>query len=80
MKILNANLEEKDGCIFGSLWVSGWLNPKDFLGVICNLLKPYILVSFSWRYIYGFSGKETKIRVLGVKTTFLEVKNEDQKA
>lgn len=79
MKILDTNLVEKDGCIFGVFWVSDWLKPQDFLGGVCDFLKPYILVSFSWKYTYGFSGKETKIRVLGVKPWFLEVKNENPK-
>lgn len=79
VQILDAKLKRSNGSITGTFWIKDWKLPVEFLKTIAEHIEPYRVVSYHLFYIYGFSGKETKVRVFGVKVKELEVEDEGKK-
>ncbi|MCS6789103.1 MAG: hypothetical protein NZ484_00850 [Patescibacteria group bacterium] len=71
--ILNSEVQDGNGAKRKIFWLSGWV--KQPLKEIQPALKEgEIIISSSYKYIWGLTGQETKINCLIVQGQIIEVK------
>lgn len=71
--ILDSKVQNENGAKYKIFWLSGWVK-QPLKEIYPTLKEGEIIISSSYRYIWGLTGPETKINCLIVEAKIIEIK------